>query len=118
VEDKAVPQDSLYPTGTWVHPFPNGAGATKRVAALRRSLLSLATLVLMGSCGAAMADCVETLSQCALRCDQTKKVGDPARPQCASSCVSGYDRCEKLEQIRSNAAGGILNQGKVQAPAQ
>ncbi len=65
-----------------------------------------------------MADCVETLSQCAVRCDQTKKVGDPARPQCASTCISGYDRCEKLERIRSSVGGSVLNQGKVQAPAQ
>jgi hypothetical protein len=72
----------------------------------------------MGSCDAAMADCVGTLSQCAVRCDQTKKIGDPARPQCAGACVSGYDRCEKLEQIRSSVGGSVLNQGKVQAPAQ
>ena len=117
MEDKAVPQDSLYPTGRRL-PSPSRVSANRRSGAARLSLLSLMAVVFMGGCGAAMADCVKTLSQCAVRCDETKKIGDPARPECASTCVSGYDRCEKLERIRSSVGGDALNQGKVQAPAQ
>lgn len=82
------------------------------------AVLVLGLLAFAAAGDVAAADCVTTLSQCAVRCDETKKAGDPARPECASTCISGYNRCEQLQRIRSNLGGTTANQGKLQTPAQ
>jgi hypothetical protein len=63
----------------------------------------------------AWADCVTTLSYCAQRCDQRVKPGDPERPQCVRTCIASYQRCEQLEQLRSNTAP-LTTPGKSLAP--
>jgi hypothetical protein len=50
-------------------------------------------------------------------CDQRTKPEQPERPQCARSCVSNYQRCERIELFQSTTGGGLLNQGGTLAPA-
>lgn len=78
----------------------------------------LALVILPAGADVGLADCVAPLATCAMECDQRTKVGDPHRPQCAQSCISGYQRCLRIEQIQSNTGRPVLNQGVRQAPAQ
>ena len=79
---------------------------------------SLALLISAVDTSTAMADCVQGLALCAMECDQRTKPETPERPQCARSCVSNYQRCERIEVFQSTTGGGVLNRGKTLAPAQ
>ncbi len=78
----------------------------------------LALLISAVDTGTAMADCVQGLALCAMECDQRTKPGRPDRPQCARTCVSSYQRCERIEVLQSTTGGGLLNRGKTLAPAE
>jgi hypothetical protein len=66
----------------------------------------------------AFPDCVAPLATCAMECDQATKVEDPDRPRCAQTCISGYQRCLRIEQIQSTTSRPVLNQRNRNAPAQ
>jgi hypothetical protein len=81
------------------------------------SRASLAALLIMAAWPAsARADCVTTLSTCALECDQQTKIGDPRRPQCARTCISTYQRCVRLEIIQQSTGGGLQGGGQLTDP--
>ena len=82
--------------------------------------LLLGSLIWVVDHSLASADCVEGLALCAVACDERTKPTTPERPQCARSCVSKYQRCERIEVFRPAAGGGggVLDQGMTLAPAQ
>jgi hypothetical protein len=81
--------------------------------------VALASIALAAGAATAYADCVGGLALCAVECDQRTKPQQPERPQCARTCVSNYQRCERIEIIQSTTGGGaILNKGNTLAPAQ
>jgi hypothetical protein len=65
--------------------------------------IAFALVMIFGLGGAAAADCVQTLSYCAQRCDQRMKPETPERPQCGQTCVTQYQSCRQIEQIQSNS---------------
>ncbi len=79
--------------------------------AFRPFVISLALLILPVVPSPAMADCVAPLAACTMECDQTTKPENPDRPLCARRCISSYQLCERMEQIRSSTGGPVLNQG-------
>ena len=79
--------------------------------ALRLFVTSLALLILPVVPCPAVADCVAPLAACTMECDQTTKPENPDRPLCARRCISSYQRCERIEQVRSSTGGPVLNQG-------
>ena len=89
-----------------------------RTLARWSAALWLALLISAVDTGTAQADCVQGLALCAVDCDQRTKPERPERPQCARSCVSSYQRCERIEIFQSTTGGGVLNRGKTLAPAQ
>lgn len=92
--------------------------AIGRIALGWCAALSLASLILAVDSSVAKADCVQGLALCSVECDQRTKPGQPERPQCAQSCVTKYQRCERIEIFQSTTGGGVLNRGKTLAPAQ
>ena len=83
--------------------------------------MTLAALVpswFIGLPSVALADCVAPLAACAMECDQRTRPGRPDRPLCAQSCISAYQRCERIAEIQSRTGGPVLNQGSKNAPAQ
>lgn len=80
--------------------------------------MALGCLLLALGVGTASADCVGGLALCALECDQRTKPTTPERPQCARTCVSSYQRCERIEIQQSTTGGNLFNREKSIAPAE
>jgi hypothetical protein len=78
--------------------------------------VALACLVLAAASGTASADCVTGLSYCAQECDQRTKPQQPERPQCARTCITNYQRCERTEILQSPTGGQMLNKGNALSP--
>jgi len=77
---------------------------------------ALAVGLLAFGAGAQPADCVTGLSYCAQECDQRTKPQQPERPQCARTCITNYQRCERAEILQSPTGGQMLNKGNALSP--
>jgi hypothetical protein len=78
--------------------------------------VALACLVLAAASGTASADCVRAIALCALECDQRTKPETPERPQCARTCITNYQRCERTEILQSPTGGQLPSKGNVLSP--
>ena len=88
------------------------------LAKCRWSVVAFVLATIVGSGAPVRADCLQGLALCAVDCDQRTRLEDPDRPQCARSCVSSYQQCERLGVLQSNTGGPIFNQGGTLAPAE
>lgn len=85
-------------------------------ACARYAAAALACLILVAATGTASADCVRDIALCALECDQRTKPETAERPQCARTCISSYQRCERLAVQQSTTGGQLPSKGNVLSP--